>query len=124
MRGAIGDRQRGRLLIADIGGHADQLAGGDQTFLGQTAAAIRLIVQLQRLPDGSRRITSVAEITGMEGEIVQMQEIYKFQRLRTEEDGKITGQFVATGIRPRFLQDLVSSGVSFPASHFDPSKPL
>ena len=95
-----------------------------QSIRGQIAAAIRLIVQLQRLPDGSRRITSVAEITGMEGEIVQMQEIYKFQRLRTEEDGKITGQFIATGIRPRFLQDLVSSGVSFPASHFDPSKPL
>jgi pilus assembly protein CpaF len=95
-----------------------------QSIRGQIAAAIRLIIQLQRLPDGSRRVTSVAEITGMEGDIVQMQEIFKFQRLRTEEDGKIVGQFVATGIRPRFLQDLISSGVTFPGSHFDPSKPL
>lgn len=95
-----------------------------QSIRGQIAAAIRLIIQLQRLPDGSRRVTSVAEITGMEGDIVQMQEIFKFQRLRTEEDGKITGQFVATGIRPRFLQDLLSTGVSFPGSYFDPSKPL
>ena len=95
-----------------------------QSIRGQIAAAIRLIIQLQRLPDGSRRVTSVAEITGMEGDIVQMQEIFKFQRLRTEEDGKIVGQFIATGIRPRFLQDLISSGVSFPGSYFDPSKPL
>ena len=91
---------------------------------GQIAAAIRLVVQLQRLSDGSRRVTSVAEITGMEGDIVQMQEIFQFVRVSTDDKGKINGHYVATGIRPRFLQNLISAGVSIPPSHFDPSKPL
>ena len=91
---------------------------------GQIAAAIRVIIQLQRLSDGSRRVTSVAEITGMEGDIVQMQEIFKFVRVKTDDDGKIHGHFVATGIRPRFLQDLIAAGVTMPGSMFDPSKPL
>ncbi len=91
---------------------------------GQIAAAIRVIVQLQRLSDGSRRVTSIAEITGMEGDIVQMQEIFKFVRVKTDDDGKIHGHFMATGIRPRFLQDLVAMGYSMPGSMFDPSKPL
>ena len=91
---------------------------------GQIAAAIRVIVQLQRLADGSRRVTSVAEITGMEGDIVQMQEIFKFVRVSTDENGKIHGHYMATGIRPRFLQDLIAHGVNMPGSMFDPSKPL
>lgn len=88
---------------------------------GQIAAAVRLIVQLQRLSDGSRRVTSIAEITGMEGDIVQMQEIFKFVRVKTDEDGKIQGHYAATGMRPRFLQDLVAAGVNMPGSMFDPS---
>jgi len=91
---------------------------------GQIAAAIKLIVQLQRLPDGSRRVTSIAEITGMEGEIVQMQELFKFQRTGLDEHGKILGHYLATGIRPRFLAELAAMGVNVPGSYFDPSKPL
>jgi len=91
---------------------------------GQIAAAIRMIVQLQRLSDGKRRITSVAEITGMEGDIVQMQEIYRYVRTGTQEDGTVEGHFQATGIRPRFLADLAAQGVKIPSSYFDPSKPL
>ncbi len=91
---------------------------------GQIAAAIKLIVQLQRLPDGSRRVTSIAEITGMEGDVVQMQELFKFQRTGLGEGGKILGHYLATGIRPRFLADLQAMGVSVPATHFDPGKPL
>ncbi len=91
---------------------------------GQIAAAIRVIVQLQRLSDGSRRVTSVAEITGMEGDVVQMQEIFKFVRVKTDDDGRIHGNFMATGVRPRFLQDLVAMGVTLPGDIFDPSKPL
>lgn len=90
----------------------------------QIAAAIRIIVQLQRLSDGSRRVTSIAEITGMEGDIAQMQEIYKFVRTDTTPEGKIIGHYAATGIRPRFLQDLTAQGVKLDAAHFDPSKPL
>jgi len=95
-----------------------------QSIRSQIAAAIRVIVQLQRLSDGSRRVTSIAEITGMEGDVVQMQEIYRFERTETGADGKIVGHFSATGIRPRFLHDLVAMGVNLPGSNFDPSKPL
>jgi pilus assembly protein CpaF len=91
---------------------------------GQIAAAIRVIVQLQRLSDGRRCVTSIAEITGLEGDILQMQEIYKFVRTGTSEDGTVQGHFHATGVRPRFLGDLVAKGINIPGSHFDPTKPL
>jgi pilus assembly protein CpaF len=90
----------------------------------QIAAAVRLIVQLQRLSDGTRRVTSVAEITGMEGDVVQMQEIFRFVRTGTDDDGKVIGHFAATGVRPRFLQDLIAKGIQIPGAYFDPSKPL
>jgi pilus assembly protein CpaF len=91
---------------------------------GQIAAAVRLIVQLQRLSDGKRRVTSVAEITGMEGDIVQMQEIYKFVRTATAADGTVEGHFQATGVRPRFLTELTARGITIPGSYFEPGKPL
>ncbi len=91
---------------------------------GQIAAAIRVIVQLQRLSDGRRRITSIAEITGLESDIIQMQEIYKFVRTGTAPDGTVEGHFQATGVRPRFLGDLVAKGINIPGAYFDPSKPL
>ena len=91
---------------------------------GQIAAAIRLIVQLQRLSDGKRRVTSIAEITGLEGDILQMQEIFKFVRTGTGEDGTVLGHFQATGVRPRFLADLVAKGIKIPGSYFDPAQPL
>src|SRR3954447_8431379 len=91
---------------------------------GQIAAAVRMIVQLQRMADGKRRVTSVAEITGMEGDIVQMQEIFKYVRTATAEDGTVEGHFVATGVRPRFLSELAARGIKIPGSYFDPSKPL
>jgi pilus assembly protein CpaF len=91
---------------------------------GQIAAAIRMIVQLQRLSDGKRRVTSIAEITGLEGDIVQMQEIYRFVRTSTGEDGTVHGHFQATGVRPRFLADLQAKGIKIPGSYFDPSHPL
>jgi pilus assembly protein CpaF len=91
---------------------------------GQIAAAIRVIVQLSRLSDGKRRVMSIAEITGMEGDIIQMQEIYKFVRTATLDDGTVQGHFQATGIRPRFLTDLTAKGIKIPANYFDPSQPL
>jgi pilus assembly protein CpaF len=91
---------------------------------GQIAAAIRVIVQLQRLSDGKRVVTSIAELTGLESDIIQMQEIYKFVRDSTADDGTVHGHFQATGIRPRFLSDLVARGIVIPGSHFDPGKPL
>jgi pilus assembly protein CpaF len=91
---------------------------------GQIAAAIRVIVQLQRMSDGKRRVTSIAEITGLESDIIQMQEIYKYVRTGTGPDGAVEGHFMATGVRPRFLGELIAQGINIPGSYFDPSKPL
>jgi len=91
---------------------------------GQIASAIALILQLQRLPDGKRRLTSVCEITGMEGDVIQMHEIYRFVKERMDEQGEILGTFRATGIRPNFLTELKAYGVDVPVTHFDPSRPL
>jgi pilus assembly protein CpaF len=87
------------------------------------ASAIRLVIQLQRLPDGKRRVTSISEITGMEGEVIQMQEIYRFVKERTDEHG-IHGSFRATGVRPTFLQDLIAYGIEIPAASFETGQPL
>jgi pilus assembly protein CpaF len=90
----------------------------------QIASAITLVIQVQRLPDGARRVTSVSEITGMEGEVIQMQEIFLFAKEFTDKDGRMHGSFRATGLRPKFLADLKAYGVDIPASHFDPSRKL
>ena len=91
---------------------------------GQIAGAVRMIVQLQRLSDGKRRVISIAEITGLEGDIIQMQEIFKFVRTGTAPDNSVIGHFHATGVRPRFLADLTTMGIKIPGSYFDPSQPL
>jgi pilus assembly protein CpaF len=90
----------------------------------QIASAIRLMIQLQRLPDGRRRVTSIGEITGMEGEVLQMHEIYHFRKEHTDEQGNVHGSYRATGIRPTFLSDLKHMGLDLSPAHFDPSKPL
>jgi len=91
---------------------------------GQIAGAIQLIVQLSRQSDGKRKVTSIAEITGLEGDIIQMQEIFKYVRTGTAPDGAVQGHFVATGVRPRFLAELVNQGIRIPGSYFDPGQPL
>lgn len=86
----------------------------------QIASAITIIMQLQRLPDGTRRLVSVEEIAGMEGDVIQMREIFHFVKERTDSSGKIVGHFTATGARPQFLQELLPYGIELPATHFDP----
>lgn len=76
----------------------------------QFASAINLIINAQRLTGGPRKIVSVTEVTGMEGEIVTMQDIFAFEQLGVGDTGKAYGEFVATGIRPSFLERLKSSG--------------
>jgi len=90
----------------------------------QISSAITIVIQLQRLPDGKRRLVSVSEITGLEDDVVQMQEIYRFVKKHTDEKGNILGNFQATGVRPKFLTDLKAYGVQLPESHFDSSQPL
>jgi pilus assembly protein CpaF len=85
----------------------------------QIASAITLVMQLQRLPDGRRRVVSIEEITGMEGDVIQMQEIFRFVKERSDLKGNIIGHFAATGTRPRFLQDLLPYGIEVPMSYFD-----
>ena len=90
----------------------------------QIASAIRFVIQVQRLPDGARKVTSISEITGMEGEVIQMHEIYQFVKEHVDQDGKMHGSFRATGMRPHFLAELKAYGVDIPASHFDPGRKL
>ncbi len=84
----------------------------------QFASAINLIVQAQRLTGGPRKIVSITEITGMEGDVVTMQDIFAFEQLGVDSAGKAFGQFVATGIRPSFLSRLESSGCGVDAGLF------
>ena len=90
----------------------------------QIASAIRLLIQLQRLPDGRRKMVSIGEITGMEGEVVQMHEIFRFVKEHTDDRGNVHGTFKATGIRPTFLADLRHMGLDLPQGHFDPNRAL
>lgn len=87
----------------------------------QIVSAITVIVQGNRLSDGQRKITSIQEITGMEGEIVTMQEIFAFRQTGVDANGKVTGHFEATGIRPKFADRLESQGIGLPDSMFDPA---
>jgi pilus assembly protein CpaF len=91
---------------------------------GQIASAVHLIVQVMRLSDGKRRVTSVTEITGMEGQVVQMQEIFAFQRLHTEADGSVVGEFRATGLRPGCLDEMLRRGIKYDTANFDPGRAL
>ena len=83
-----------------------------------------VVLGLPLRSDGKRKVTSIAEITGLEGDIIQMQEIFKYVRTGTAPDGAVQGHFVATGVRPRFLGHLANQGITIPGSYFDPSKPL
>jgi pilus assembly protein CpaF len=93
----------------------------EEAIRGQIASAVNFIVQATRLSDGSRKVVSIAEITGMEGSVVQLQEIFRFERTGTAENGKVQGHFAATGIRPKFLDEMERRGVHMPAGLFDPS---
>ena len=95
-----------------------------QSIRQQISSAIQVIIQLQRFSDGKRRLVSVSEITGMEGDVVQMQEIYKFVREGIGKDGSVIGSFRATGIRPAFLAQLKTMGFDIPSSHFETIHPL
>lgn len=84
----------------------------------QVASGLHFVVHLARLADGSRRVTSISEITGMEGDIVTMQDIFVFQKRGRSESGEVLGQFVPTGIRPRCYEQLLASGVELDPATF------
>jgi pilus assembly protein CpaF len=88
----------------------------------QIASAITVILQIARLADGKRKVTSLQELTGMEGEIITMQEIFAFRQTGIAPDGAVTGHFCATGVRPKFSERLRSFGIALPDTLFDPTR--
>ena len=91
---------------------------------GQIASAIDAVLQLERMSDGKRRLVSVHEVTGMEGDVITMNEIFRFQRRCTDPEGNIQGNYWATGIRPKFYAEIEAKGIHLPINIFSPDKPL
>src|SRR6187549_1231261 len=85
----------------------------------QIASAIQLVVQQTRLSDGTRKVTSISEITGMEGDVITMQEIFVFEKMGVTQDGKVIGRFRATGVRPKCCERLKMCGIHIPADMFE-----
>jgi pilus assembly protein CpaF len=85
----------------------------------QIASAVNILVQASRLSDGTRRVVSVTEVTGMEGEVVTLQDLFVFEKRGLDPDGKVVGRFAATGIRPKFYEKLLSAGIRLRADLFD-----
>ena len=91
----------------------------DKAMREQVASALDVVVQVSRLSDGRRKVMTIAEVTGMEGNVVTMQDIFVFQRKGVADDGTVLGEFRPTGIRPKFVDRLKVAGVSVPAGIFD-----
>jgi pilus assembly protein CpaF len=91
----------------------------DRAMRQQVASALDLVVQVARLSDGTRRITAISEITGMEGETITMQEIFQFERTGVDAQGGVVGRFRPTGIRPRFAERLKAAGLQLPRVFFE-----
>jgi pilus assembly protein CpaF len=94
----------------------------DRAIRQQVASAIELVVQIARLSDGTRKVTAVSEITGMEREVITMQDIFVFEKLGVDEDGRVRGRFRATGIRPKCTERFATSGIQLPAQMFEHMK--
>ncbi|MBW2173877.1 MAG: Flp pilus assembly complex ATPase component TadA, partial [Deltaproteobacteria bacterium] len=86
------------------------------------SSALNLVIHIARLVDGSRKVTSIQEITGMEGDIITMQEIFSFKQTSVDEDGKARGYYQFHGVRPRFTDRLTVAGVSIPDDIFAPDE--
>ena len=91
-----------------------------EAVAGQIASAIGIIIQAVRLSDGQRKITSVAEVTGMEGAVIQMQEIFKYVRTGTGPKHEVIGEFQSTGIRPKCLNEIITRNIPLPEGIFEP----
>jgi pilus assembly protein CpaF len=85
----------------------------------QIASAVNMVVQVSRMSDGTRKVTAISELTGMEGEVITMQDIFLFERSGIGRDGKVNGRFRATGIRPKCADRLAAAGVHLPMEMFE-----
>jgi pilus assembly protein CpaF len=90
----------------------------------QIASAINVVIQVGRLSDGRRKLLSLSELTGMEGDVVTMQEIFRFRQTGVSADGQVIGKFEATGIRPKFIEQVMAHGVTLSADLFRPEAKL
>ena len=88
----------------------------------QIASAINVVVQVERMEDGRRRVVSISEIVGMEEDVISMQEIYRFRRQGIGKDGVVLGDFETTGVRPRFMEVLTARGIDLPGVSFTPTR--
>ncbi len=91
----------------------------DKAIRQQIASALHFVIQVSRMSDGTRKVTSIAEITGMEGEMISMQEIFVFEKTGVTRDGKVAGRFRATGIRPKSSDRLAAAGATLPMEMFE-----
>jgi pilus assembly protein CpaF len=87
------------------------------------AAALDVVIQLSRMSDGTRRLVSLQEIVGMEGDVIVMQEIFQFDRRGVDEEGNVVGELVPTGLRPNFAETLKVSGIELPGNLFERRDP-
>jgi len=95
-----------------------------RSMRAQIASALHVVIQLERMSDGKRRLVSLQEITGMEGDVVSMQEVFRFKRDSTDAEGRIHGRYVTTGIRPKFVGEFQARGIHVPEGVFDPNNVL
>jgi pilus assembly protein CpaF len=96
----------------------------DKAVRQQVASAVNIVIQVTRLTDGSRRVTSIAEITGMEQDVIAMQEIFLFQKSGINEAGKVVGSFRATGVRPKCADKITAAGHPLPMDLFSHVQPV
>ena len=90
----------------------------------QIASAVNFLIQVTRLSDGTRKVSAISEITGMEGDIITLQDIFVFERTGLRTDGRVSGRFRATGIRPKCSEHLAASGIQLPATMFEHMQPI
>lgn len=98
------------------------LALSPKNLRQQISSAISVVVQVARLTDGRRKVVSIQELTGMEGEMVNMQEIFTFKRTGIDQNGTVRGHFCATGVRPKFTERLQAFGIALPDQLYDPAR--
>jgi pilus assembly protein CpaF len=86
------------------------------------SSALDVIIQIARLSDGTRKLVSLQEVVGMEGDLITLQELFTFNQTGLDEQRKVKGRFKATGVRPKFSERLAAKGVTLPPHVFDPQK--
>jgi pilus assembly protein CpaF len=91
----------------------------DKAIRQHVSSAVNIVVQMTRVSDGTRKVTAITELTGMEGDVITMQDLFLFERTGISPEGRVTGRFRATGVRPKCAERLAASGVNLPTTMFE-----